>query len=115
MRWTPAKEGSGSGKKKIAFLFALGPGIAELDETEGNHLSLEFAALARDAKGLPKGTFSQTVEGHLAKAMAEGIKKNGVTFPGSVELEPGDYIVTFAVRDNLKRETGSAMTEIKVP
>ena len=115
VRWTPAKEGSGSGKKKIAFLFALGPGIAELDETEGNHLSLEFAALARDAKGLPKGTFSQTVEGHLAKAMAEGIKKNGVTFPGSVELEPGDYIVTFAVRDNLKRETGSAMTEIKVP
>lgn len=115
VRWTPAKEAGGNGKKKIEFLFALGPGIAELDETENNHLSLEFAALARDAQGLPKGTFSQTVEGHLAKAMADGIKKNGVTFPGTMELEPGDYVVTFAVRDNLKRETGSAITEIIVP
>jgi len=67
VQWSAAKEAGADGKKKIAFMFVMAPGVATLQETDNNHLSLEFAAAAKNAKGLPMGAFSKAAEGHLAR------------------------------------------------
>jgi hypothetical protein len=85
-----------------------------LDDRDNNHLSLEFAALARDGKGVSVGTFSKAVEGHLADAMAAKIRTEGVRFPGGMDLPPGEYTLTFAVRDNLRKEIGTVSATLKV-
>jgi hypothetical protein len=95
-------------------MFVLAPGVAALEETDNNHLSLGFAALAKDSKGLPSGAFSQAVEGHIAGPMAKDIKSNGVKFPGKIELASGEYTVIFVVRDNLSRMIGSVSCATKV-
>lgn len=114
VRWSKTNETSADGKKRIAFMFVLAPGVAALEETDNNHLSLEFAALAKDSKGLPSGAFSQAVEGHIAGPMAKDIKSNGVKFPGKIELASGEYTVIFVVRDNLSRMIGSVSCATKV-
>ena len=115
VQWPAAKEAGVDGKKKIAFMFVTAPGVATLQQTDNNHLSLEFAAVAKDAKGLPMGAFSKAVEGHLAAAMAENIKTQGVRFPGAVELPSGEYTMIFAVRDKIRQLIGSVFVAIRVP
>ena len=109
-------EGSGPGREKEDRVHVvMAPGVTPLEETDNNHLSLEFAAVAKDAKGLPMGAFSKAVQGHLAAAMAENIKTQGVTFPGTMELPSGEFTMIFAVRDNIRQLTGSVLAAIKVP
>jgi hypothetical protein len=96
-------------------MLSLPPGAALLEEADNNHLSLEFAALAKNAKGEPAGAFSKAVEGHLAQPMADSIKNSGVKFPGTMELAPGEFAVTFMVRDELTRKIGTVSAVIKVP
>jgi VWFA-related protein len=115
VQWSVAKEAGADGRKKIAFRFALAPGIATVEEADNNHLSLEFAAVAKDPKGLPMGAFSKAVDGHLTGPMAGDIKTKGVKFPGTFELAPGEYMMIFAVRDNLSRLIGSVSAAISVP
>jgi hypothetical protein len=115
VQWSAAKEANADGKKKIAFMFVLAPGVATLEETENNHLSLDFAAVAKDSKGLPMGAFSRAVDGHLAGPMAGDIKTKGVRFPGTIELPSGEYTMIFAVRDNIRQLIGSVSVAIKVP
>lgn len=115
VRWSVATEPGADGKKKLEFMYVLAPGVADLDESDNNHLSLEFAAVAKDPKGLPQDAFSKAVEGHLAQPMAGDIKANGVKFPGAMNLPPGEYTLTFAVRDNLSRLIGSVSSVVKVP
>ncbi len=53
-------EGSGRGREKEDLVHVVtAPGVATLQETDNNLLSLEFAAVAKDAKGLPMGAFSK--------------------------------------------------------
>jgi VWFA-related protein len=115
VQWSAAKEPSADGKKRIAFMFILAPGVATLEETDNNHLSLEFAVVAKDSKGLPMGAFSKAVEGHLTGPVADDVKSKGVKFPGNIELTPGEYTIVFATRDNISRLIGSVSAEIKVP
>jgi hypothetical protein len=39
----------------------------------------------------------------------------GVTMPVSVDLLPGDYVLTFAVLDNLAGTIGTLSAPLKVP
>ena len=115
VHWSISKTSGGNGKKSIDFIYGVGAGMVMLDEADKNHLSLEFLAMAKDSAGAPKEMFSKSVEGNLTRAVAQDIKKNGVKFPGKMELAPGEYTLRFAVRDNLSRQIGSVSTEIKVP
>ncbi len=115
VQWSAAKEAGAGGKKEISFMFVLAPGVATLEETENNHLSLEFAAVAKDSKGLPVETFSREVDGRLAEPMASDIKTRGVKFPGTMALGPGEYAAIFVVRDNIRGLIGSVSLAIKVP
>ncbi|MFI5098432.1 MAG: VWA domain-containing protein [Candidatus Acidiferrales bacterium] len=115
VRWSLTKEVRAKGERRVDFMFTLAPGAATLDESASNHLSLEFAALAKDAKGTPRGSFSQNVEGHVTQPVAADIQKNGVNFPGNMDLPPGEFILVFVVRDNLSRQIGTVSAVIKVP
>lgn len=114
VRWTVSKATAAAGKREVNFMYVLAPGVVALDDSNKNHLSLEFAALARDGKGVPGGTFSKAVEGHLAEAMATKIRTEGVRFPGAIELPPGEYTLTFAVRDNLSKQIGTVSATLRV-
>jgi VWFA-related protein len=106
---------SAAGKKKIGFLFMLPPAVAMIDDADKNHISLDFAALAKSATGAPVGDFSQALEGNLDADTANKLKSQGATFPGTMELTPGDYTLRFVVRDNLSGGMGTASAELKVP
>jgi hypothetical protein len=103
------------GKKRVGFTFVIPPGAATLDEMNGNRISLDFAALAKDPAGVPSATFSKTLEGNLNADTAKGVKAQGVTFSGTMDLVPGEYSVSFAVRDNLNRQLGTVFAPLRVP
>jgi VWFA-related protein len=102
-------------KTKVAFRFALPPGIATIDITNGNHLSMQFVVLATDSTGKVAGNFSQSVDGKLPADTYQSLQAKGVTMPGSVDLLPGDYVLTFAVLDNLAGTIGTLSAPLKVP
>jgi VWFA-related protein len=113
VQWTESS--SVAGKKKIGFLFMLPATAAMIDETDKNHISLDFAALAKSANGAPVGDFSQTLEGRLDSDTASKLKSQGATFPGTMELASGDYTLRFVVRDNLSGRMGTASAQLAVP
>jgi hypothetical protein len=43
------------------------------------------------------------------------LQAKGVTMPGSVDLLPGDYVLTFAAPDNLAGTIGTLSAPLKVP
>jgi VWFA-related protein len=112
VRWTPIKDQGG--KKRIGFEFRLGPGEATI-EAEKNHVSLDFAAIATTPIGLPAGHFWQSLDGNLNAATVEAVKTKGATYPGYIDLPPGDYTLRFLVRDDLSGQMGSVSAPLKVP
>ena len=101
-------------KKRVGFVFLIAPGALSVDDTDNNHLSLDFAALARDADGVPVGSFSQSSEGRLSPEELKSLRSKGAGYPGSIELPPGDYTVRFVVRDNISGLTGSTSATVKI-
>ena len=103
------------GRQVVGFQFRLAQGIATVDETDGNHVSMDFAAVAISAKGKIEGQFSKQMEGRIGPASARALKTGGAFFPGDMELPPGDYMVRFVARDNLSGRMGSISTSLRVP
>jgi hypothetical protein len=56
-----------------------------------------------------------TVEGKLSPDTYQSLQAKGVTMHGSVDLLPGDYVLTFAVLDNLAGTIGTLSAPLKVP
>jgi VWFA-related protein len=104
-----------SGKKKVGFQFRLAPGQATVDEAGGNHVSMDFAAMALSAKGNVEAQFSKRMEGRIGAAQVNALKTGTAFFPGDFELAPGDYMVRFVARDNLNGRMGSISTPLRVP
>jgi VWFA-related protein len=113
VQWTESS--SVAGKKRVDFLFMLPPTVATIDEADKNHISLDFAALAKSATGAPGGDFSQALEGNLDPETASKLKSHGAIYPGTMDLAPGDYTLRFVVRDNLSGRMGTASAHLAVP
>lgn len=114
VRWTATAESKTKDKRRVGFSFAIPPGAITVDETDSNHLSLEFAAMATSETGSPVGSFSQSVDGRLSPAIASSIESQGVNYPGTIDLPPGQYTMSFAVRDILSRQIGTVSAPIVV-
>jgi hypothetical protein len=112
-RWTTVKD-SGK-KKKIGFEYQLAPSVATINSADNNHVSLDFAAIATTPTGLPVGHFSQSLSGNLNVETVNTLKAKGATFPGMIELAPGNYTLRFLVRDNLSGQMGSVSAPLTVP
>lgn len=103
------------GKQMVRFQFRLAQGVATVDEADGNHVSMDFAAVAISGKGSIEAQFSKQMEGRIGPAPARALKTGTAFFPGELELVPGDYMVRFVARDNLSGRMGSISTPLKVP
>lgn len=105
---------SNKGTKTVAFVYAV-PGAGIIVEAEnGNQLRLEFAALARDDAGKVLGSFSKVISGKLSEAQAVQVREKGVLFTGTMELAPGDYSLSFVVKDEVNDKLGSVTAPLKV-
>ena len=114
VRMTGTAAGVNKGKKTVAFVYAIpGAGIS-VEAENGNQLRLEFAALARDSAGRTLGSFSKVIQGKLSEAQAVQVREKGILFTGTMELEPGEYALSFVVRDGVNDKLGSVMAPLKV-
>jgi VWFA-related protein len=105
---------SNKGTKIVAFVYAV-PGAGITVEAEnGNQLRLEFAALARDGAGKMQGSFSKVISGKLSEAQATQVRERGVLFTGTMELAPGEYSLSFVVKDEVNDKLGSIGAPFKV-
>ena len=105
-----------NGKKSVGFTFLIPPGAIIVDESDNNHVSLDFAALAQKPDGtLMEDGLSQALEGHIKPEGVTALNSRGLSFPGSIELPSGEYSVRFVIRDNLAGQVGSTTASLKVP
>ncbi len=105
-----------NGKKSVGFTFLIPSGAVTVDESDNNHVSLDFAALAQKPDGtLVEGGFSQALEGHIKPEGVTALHSRGLSFPASIELPSGEYSVRFVIRDNLAAQVGSVTASLKVP
>lgn len=105
-----------NGKKSVGFTFLIPPGAIVVDESDNNHVSLDFAAIAERPDGtLVEGGFSQALDGHIQTEGVTALHSRGLSFPGSIELPSGEYSVRFVVRDNLGAQVGSTTASLKIP
>jgi hypothetical protein len=103
------------GKKRVGFIFVLPPAVAAIDESDGNHINLNFAALAKTPDGTPVAVFSQNFEARLNLDAVDALKYTGAAYPGTIDVPPGEYTVRFVIRDNLSGLVGSTSASLKVP
>jgi len=112
--WTATTSWTDVAERHIGFSFRISAEGAKVDEQDSNHISLQFAAVATNVTGVRAGVFSQTVDGKLNPDAAKAAKSEGLTYPGSITLLPGEYRVTFGVRDNLSGLIGTVSAPLVV-
>jgi VWFA-related protein len=104
------------GKKSVAFAFLIPPGVVTVDESDANHVNLDFAALAVRPDGTRvEDGFSQNLEGHIKPEGVTVLSTKGLSFPGSMDVPSGEYSLRFVIRDNINGQVGSATASLKVP
>lgn len=112
-RW---KEITTSGSRKRAlFELVLPANAATIDESDQNHMSLDFEAAAREPTGKIVASNGRTVEAHLKPESLAQIRSGGITYKGDLELPAGEYTVRFVVRDNLSGRLGSVAAPLTIP
>jgi len=112
-RWTETMHNGQ--KTRTAFELILPANSAMVDESDHNHLSLDFQVAAREPTGNVVASNSRTLEAHLKPQTVARIRSSGITYKGALELPPGEYSVRFVVRDNLSGHLGSVAAPLKVP
>ncbi len=101
-------------KKSVRYELRLPSNSISVDPGDGNHINLEFVAVATDKDGKSAATTSQTVDRKLPAQAVGEIMTQGITYRNSLELDPGMYLVHFVVRDNLTQHTGSIVIPLNV-
>jgi hypothetical protein len=114
VRLLPATAGSKPDTKKIGFVYAIPPAAVRVEAESGSELRLEFVALARDPSGKMLGSFSKVIQGKMNAAQAVQVKEKGVLFTGTMELAPGEYTLSFAVKDKVNDNLGSVTAPLKL-
>jgi len=114
-RWDKIEPGKVAGKKHVNFEMHLAPNALMVNESDNNHVMLEFVALAKTAEGKAADPpVGRTVDAHLAADKLASIRQKGVAYGGALDLAPGEYTVRFVVRDDLSGRTGSVAAPLKV-
>jgi VWFA-related protein len=114
VKFAGTAEGSRPGTKKVGFAYSIPPAAIRIDAEQGSQLKIEFAAVARDARGKMAGSFSKVVEGKMNEAQARQVQEKGILFTGEMQLPPGEYSLSFAVMDKINENTGSVTAPLKV-
>ncbi len=102
-------------KKAVRYELTLPSNSISVDESSGNHLNVEFVALATDKDGKTAATTSQNIDRKLPAEAVTEVRTRGITYRNALELAPGTYLVHFVVRDDLGQHTGSIVIPLNVP
>jgi VWFA-related protein len=114
-RWEKIEPGKEPGKKRVNYEMHLAPDSALVNESDNNHVVLEFVAVAKTPEGkVVDRPVGQSVDAHLTTEKLAAIRQKGVAYNGALDLAPGEYTVRFVVRDNLSGRTGSVAAPLKV-
>lgn len=115
VRWAKVEPGKEPGKKRVNYEVHLPPDAILIDETDNNHVVLDFLALAKTPEGKAVDRpLDQKLEARLSPEKVASIRTKGVAYAGSLELAPGEYTVRFVVRDDIGGRVGSVAAPIKV-
>jgi VWFA-related protein len=115
VHWDKIEPGKEPGKKHANYEMHLAPDAALVNESDNNHVLLEFVAVAKTPEGkVVDRPVGQSVDAHLTAEKLAGIRQKGVAYHGAIDLAPGEYTVRFVARDNLSGRTGSVAATLKV-
>ncbi len=112
--WANRAPGKTPGKIKVQFDLVMPANFATVDQSDGNHMIVDIAAVARNGKGEPVADLSQRIDARLDAAGMEQIQHHGMTYRNGLQLPPGEYNVRFVVRDSLGNRIGSVAAPVKV-
>lgn len=114
VRWTGAPAAAGA-KKDVPFLVILPPANVPVDESDNNHVDVEFIAVARTPDGKNAATFDQEISANLKPEVLAKLKAEGLRYANKLQLAPGEYAVRFVVRDRISGRMGSVTAPLQVP
>ncbi len=100
--------------RKVHFVLLIPPGAATVDAQHENHISIDFRIFAQNASGQLAGNIGQRLDRKLAAEDISQIQAQGISYTNTLTLPPGQYVVHFVVRDNVKGALGSVVTPLKV-
>jgi VWFA-related protein len=120
VRWLPLKALAnqpgvpGANMQLVPFQIVLPAHSATLSP-QGDAVSLEFIAVARDSKGEDAANFVKKLNGQMKPETARRLEMAGVKYDSALKLAPGYYNVRFVVRDNFSGKVGSVTAPVNVP
>jgi VWFA-related protein len=106
----PVVEGK---KKKAEFRIHVLPTSNVIGGTDPS-IDLDFISVARKPNTDVAGQASKSVSMKLQPQAVRTITQDGISYKGSILLEPGEYAVRFMVRDNLSGRIGTVEAPLKV-
>jgi VWFA-related protein len=106
----PVAEGN---KKKAEFSIHVLPNSNVIGGSDSS-INLDFISVARKPNTDVAGQASKTVSMKLQPQAVQTITQQGISYKGSISLEPGEYAVRFMVRDNLSGRIGTVEAPLKV-
>jgi VWFA-related protein len=77
-------------------------------------INIDFISVARKPNTDVAGQSSKSVSMKLQPKAVETITQEGISYKGSLLLDPGEYAVRFMVRDNLTGRIGTVEAPLKV-
>jgi VWFA-related protein len=112
--WREREPGKVPGKTQVHFELVMPANFASVDDSDQNHMVVDIAAVAKNPKGDVVSDTAKRIDAHLKPDGLEQIQHNGLTYRGTLQLPPGDYIVRFAVRDAVGNRTGSVAAPVSI-
>lgn len=114
-RWTDRTNAKVSSQRRVGYEVELPANAVVVDESDKNHITVQFLALVRDADGKEVGhPESRKLDMYLTPESLAQIRESGVTYRNVIELPPGEYNVRFVVRDGLSGKMGSVSAPVTV-
>lgn len=114
-KWDKIEPGKEPGKKHVNYEMLLAPDASLINDSDNNHVVMDFVALAKTPEGKPVAQpMGQKIDVHLTPERLPAIRQQGLAYRGALDLAPGEYSVRFVVRDDLSGRIGSVAAPLKV-
>jgi VWFA-related protein len=114
LSWTKFSPAKDPGKQTVDYQVIIPRNGATVDETDHNHVFLEFISLARTPDGKPFAQTMQILDTHLRQEILDQGNKAVFRYRNSIELPNGEYTVRFVVRDVRSGRMGSVAAALKL-
>jgi VWFA-related protein len=92
---------------KLILVFEVPANAIKIDEQNGNHVKLDFVAIASGKDGQVAGRGAQRIDANIPAAAMDQIRQFGVQMEVALDAPAGDYSLKAVVRDNLAGKTGA--------